>query len=70
MLSSNLLGRSDFITGAFPAEYGNTIAGVFDISLRKGNNRKNEYSFQFGALGTDLAIEWPFSENYNGSYLI
>ncbi|MFC2116549.1 carboxypeptidase regulatory-like domain-containing protein [Bacteroidota bacterium] len=70
MISSNLLGKSDFITGAFPAEYGNTTSGVFDISLRNGNNRENEYSFQFGALGTDLALEGPFSENYNGSYLV
>ncbi len=70
MLSSSLMGRSDFFTGAFPAEYGNTLSGIFDISLRNGNNQENEYSFQFGSLGTDLAIEGPFSKNYEGSYLV
>lgn len=70
MISTNLLGKSDFFTGAFPAEYGNALSGVFDIKLRNGNADKNEYAFQFGILGTDLAIEGPFSKNYKGSYLV
>jgi len=68
ILSSNMLGKSDFLTGAFSAEYGNALSGVFDIRLRDGNSEKNEYSFQFGVLGTDFAIEGPFSKNYGGSY--
>ncbi len=70
ILSSNLIATSDFFTGAFPAEYGNGYSGVFDINLRNGNNQKREYAFQFGTLGTDLALEGPFSKNYKGSYLI
>ncbi|MEE9363791.1 MAG: TonB-dependent receptor [Cellulophaga sp.] len=70
LLSTNMLGNSDFFTGAFPAEYGNALSGVFDIKLRNGNADKNEFAFQFGVLGTDLAIEGPFSENYRGSYLV
>lgn len=70
MLSSNMLGNSDFFTGAFPAEYGNAISGVFDINLRNGNSEKTEASFQFGVLGTDFAIEGPFSKNSKASYLV
>jgi len=70
MLSANLLTHSDFLTGAFPSEYGNALSGVFDVSLRNGNNQKNESAFQFGALGTDIALEGPFNEDYKGSYLI
>ena len=70
ILSSQLLTNSDFITGAFPAEYGNALSGVFDLSLRKGNNEKREYTIQAGFLGTDVAVEGPFSKNYKGSYLI
>ena len=33
-LSSQVLGNSDFYTGAFPAEYGNALSGVFDMYLR------------------------------------
>lgn len=70
ILSSQLLANSDFSTGAFPAEYGNALAGVFDLNLRRGNNEKTEYTVQAGFLGTDVAVEGPFSKNYRGSYLI
>ncbi len=70
ILSAQLLTNSDFITGAFPAEYGNALSGVFDLSLRKGNNEKREFTIQAGFLGTDIATEGPFSKNYKGSYLI
>jgi hypothetical protein len=70
ILSSQLLANSDFSSGAFPAEYGNALAGVFDLNLRKGNNEKREYTIQAGFLGLDVAAEGPFSKNYRGSYLI
>ncbi|HZY81822.1 MAG TPA: TonB-dependent receptor [Cyclobacteriaceae bacterium] len=70
ILSSQLLSNSDFMTGAFAAEYGNALAGVFDLNLRKGNNEKREYTIQAGFLGTDIAVEGPFSKNYRGSYLV
>ncbi len=70
ILSSQVLTNSDFMTGAFPAEYGNALAGVFDVNLRKGNNEKREYTVQASMLGTDVAVEGPFSKNYKGSYLV
>lgn len=70
MLSSNMMTNSEFFTGAFPGEFGNAFSGVFDISLRRGNNEQREYAFQVGILGTDMAVEGPFSKNYNGSYLV
>jgi Outer membrane receptor for ferrienterochelin and colicins len=70
ILSTQLLTNSDFITGAFPAEYGNALSGVFDLNLRKGNNEKREYTVQAGLLGLDFAAEGPFSKNSKGSYLI
>lgn len=70
ILSGQLLANSDFSTGAFAAEYGNALSGVFDIKLRKGNDEKREYTFQLGVLGIDLAAEGPFSKSKNNSYLI
>ena len=70
ILSSQLLSNSDFLTGAFAAEYGNALSGVFDMKLRKGNNQKTERTIQIGFLGTDLAMEGPFKKGYNGSYLV
>lgn len=70
ILSAQLLTNSDFSTGAFAAEYGNALSGVFDLKLRKGNNEKREYTAQIGLLGVDLAAEGPFKKGYKGSYLI
>jgi hypothetical protein len=70
ILSSQLLTNSDFSTGAFAAEYGNALSGVFDLKLRKGNNQKREYTAQLGLLGVDFAVEGPFKKGYGGSYLI
>lgn len=70
ILSAQLLSNSDFSTGAFAAEYGNALSGVFDLKLRKGNNQKREYTFQLGLLGADIASEGPFSKKYDGSYLV
>ena len=68
-LSSQMMGNSDFYTGAFPAEYGNASSGVFDINLRTGNSSEREYTFQAGILGIDFATEGPFKKGNKASYL-
>jgi hypothetical protein len=70
ILSSQLLANSDFLTGAFAAEYGNALSGVFDLKLRKGNNEKREYALQAGLLGLNAAAEGPLSASHSGSWLV
>jgi hypothetical protein len=70
ILSAQLLSNSDFITGAFAAEYGNALSGVFDLRLRKGNNEKTEYTAEAGVLGLNVAAEGPIAAFYKGSYLV
>ena len=72
MLNNNLLSNSDFITGAFPAQYGNAMSGVFDLNMRSGNNKKREYTGQIGFNGFELGAEGPVKVSENGqnaSYL-
>ncbi|MEL6562682.1 MAG: TonB-dependent receptor [Bacteroidota bacterium] len=68
--SANVLGTSDFLTGAFPAEYGNATAGVFDINFRKGTSDNKRYTAQIGVLGADIAIEGPLKKGSESSYLV
>lgn len=68
-LSSQLLANSDFFSGAMPAEYSNALSGVFDIFMRKGNNKKAEHTLQVGLLGIDIASEGPFKQAGKASYL-
>lgn len=70
ILSAQVLSNSDFVTGAFAAEYGNALSGVFDLKLRKGNNEKREITLQAGVLGLNAAVEGPFNKKYQGSYLV
>lgn len=70
ILNNNLLTNSDFLTGAFPAEYGNALAGVFDLKMRTGNNEKREYWAEFGYNGIEFGAEGPISKKTNSSYLI
>lgn len=69
LLNTNLLANSDFLTGAFPAEYGNAISGVFDLKLRNGNNEKREYWGQLGWNGLEFGLEGPFSKKSQSAYL-
>ncbi len=69
ILNNNILGTSDFYTGAFAPEYGDALSGVYDVKLRNGNNEKTEAVFGFGLLGTDVTVEGPFKKGYGGSYV-
>lgn len=69
-LNPNLLANSDFITSAFPAEYGNAIGGVFDLNLRKGNNKEYEYTVGVAAFpGVEVMAEGPLGKK-GGSFLV
>lgn len=70
-INTNLLRNSDFMTSAFPAEYGNANAGIFDLGLRNGNAEKREHTFQIGALtGLELNTEGPIRKEKGSSYLL
>lgn len=70
MLNNNLLSNSDFMTGAFPAEYGNALSGVFDLKMRSGNYEKHEFLAQVGLNGFEFGAEGPISLKSRSSYLI
>ena len=70
ILNNKILANSDFFMSAFPADYGNSIAGVFDLKLRKGNSDKHEFTGQFGFLGTELLAEGPINKEKRSSYLV
>lgn len=68
-LSAQMLANSDFMTGAFPAEYNNALSGVFDINLRKGNTEKTERTIQVGLIGIETSQEGPFKKGGKASYV-
>jgi hypothetical protein len=69
ILNNKIFGNSDFMTSAFPAEYGNTNSGVFDIKIRNGNNERHEATIQIGVLGMEAAAEGPLSKKSGATYM-
>ena len=69
VLSNQMLRNSDFFTGAFPAEYGNAVSGVFDIKMRSGNSEKREFTAGIGTSGIDFSAEGPFAKGKKATYL-
>jgi len=70
-LNTNVLRTSDFLTGAFPAEYGNANAAVFDVKFRNGNSDKHEFTGQVSAFsGLELMAEGPLNRKKQSSYLV
>ncbi|MGB0431412.1 MAG: carboxypeptidase-like regulatory domain-containing protein, partial [Bacteroidia bacterium] len=70
ILNNNVLDNSDFFSGAFPAEYGNAYAGVFDLRLRDGSNSKHEFLGQIGFNGIEAMAEGPLKKGSRASYLV
>lgn len=70
ILNNNNLGKSDFLTGAFPAQYGNAISSVFDLRLRNGNRNKTEFLTEISFTGFEIGSEGPIGKNKGSSYLL
>ncbi len=69
-LNPNMLKNSDFMTSAFPAEYGNAVGGVFDLGFRNGNQDDYEYTLQTGIFtGVEAMAEGPMGQK-GGSFLV
>ncbi|MEX2600099.1 MAG: TonB-dependent receptor [Balneolaceae bacterium] len=69
LFSGQLLADSDFLTGAFPAQYGNALSGVFDMNFRSGNRVNREHTAQIGINGLEFASEGPFTTSSSSTYL-
>jgi len=69
ILNDNLMTNSDFLTGSFPAQYGNTTAGVFDLRMKTGNSDHHEFWFGMGWNGLEFGSEGPFSKKSDASYM-
>ena len=69
-INPNVLKNSDFLTSAFPSEYGNATSGVFDLGMRSGNRDQHEFTFQMAAFsGLEFMAEGPLGKK-GGSYLV
>lgn len=69
IINDKMLDNSNFYSGAFPAEFGNSTSGIFDLKFRKGNDNTHTGRVQFGLLGLELSGDGPIVKKKGSSYL-
>lgn len=69
MLSGASLASADFISGNYPAEYGQALAGVIDMQLAEGNVHEHQYELSAGLMGFTAMAQGPLSKSIRSSYL-
>ncbi len=67
LISSKVLGDSDFHTGAFPAEYGNALGGVFNLRFRRPSSQNHELTLKTSILGLEATVEGPLRLGHDKS---
>jgi hypothetical protein len=69
ILSAQLLGPSQLLTGVLPVDRDNALGGILDMRLRNGSMQEREWTAQAGLLGLELSTEGPIGKDGRSSYL-
>ena len=62
LVGLDLIQRVELLMGGFPAEYGDKMSGVFDITTKEGNIEKVSANFGLDLINTTATVEGPLSE--------
>ncbi|MEL6674781.1 MAG: TonB-dependent receptor [Bacteroidota bacterium] len=63
MINVNFIKEVDFLSGAFPANRGNTLSSVFGFKLKEGRDDRLGGSFTIGSSDLNVTLEGPIGEN-------
>jgi len=63
ILNADLINGVNFYSGAFPANRGNALSGVFEFSQVDGNPERLKLRGTFGASEVSLTLDGPVSKN-------
>ncbi len=69
MLNVDFVREANFLTGGFPARYGDKLSSVLDIKLREGNREQVEGDFNLSMAGYGGMFEGPLPQG-RGSWMI
>ncbi len=68
LIGLELVQNTELLIGGFPAEYGEKMSGVFDITTRTPNTEKFAANLGVDLINATAALEGPLSEK--GSWLL
>ena len=69
MINTEFLSEIDFMTGGFPAKFGDKLSSVLALELREGNRKEIDGAFDLSMAGAGLVFEGPIDKG-RGSYLV
>ena len=59
VIDMGILRDADLLTGGFPAEYGDAMSGVFDVTSREGHSERVSGNAGIDMLNTHLILDGP-----------
>ena len=68
IIDLGLISRADLLMGGFPAEFGDKMSGVFDITTIEGNREQISGNLGLDLINAHASIEGPLSEK--GSWIL
>ena len=68
IIDLGLISRADLLMGGFPAEFGDKMSGVFDITAREGNREQVSVNLGLDLINAHASIEGPLSDK--GSWIL
>lgn len=60
-----LIQKVDFLTGGFPAKYGDKMSSVFDMTLKEGNKETMNTDANLNIAGFGITMDGPLTSNTN-----
>jgi hypothetical protein len=70
IIELDFVNEVDFISGAFPAKYGDKLSSVLDVRLRDGNRSRFLADINLSATGLGAVVEGPIGSKKKGSWLL
>ena len=68
IIDLGVVSRADLLMGGFPAEYGDKMSGVFDITTKTGNRDRFSMNLGIDLINAHALLEGPLSDK--GSWLV
>jgi hypothetical protein len=66
IVNPSLLKQVDFMTGGFPAKYGDKMSSVFEMSLQDGNRELLNSDLNLNIAGFGVMLDGPITEKGSG----
>ena len=70
LLNVDFINNADFYTGAFPANRGNALSSVLQLTQREGRKDRVGFTFTLGASEAGITLEGPMTKKKKTTFLL